>query len=96
MEEKLLTVTEAARARGVSSTAIYSAITQGRLPARRMLNRWAINEKDLTRYQPTQRGNRLGPKGRGGRPKGTPLSAEHKERIAASQAARWQLKKQLA
>lgn len=93
MPEKLFTVGEASAQKKVSSTAIYGAIAEGRLPARRVLGRWAIAEKDLLKYEPTKRGERSGAKGRGGRPKGSTLSPEHKARIAAAQAARWERRK---
>lgn len=89
MKEKLLTVEEAAKAKGVSASAIRKAIAQNRLPATRMLGRIALIEAEVLRYEPQSYAGRPGAKGRGGRPCGTPQSAETKARIAVSQAERW-------
>lgn len=86
---KLLTIPEAAKLKGVATATLYSAVAQGRLPAQWVLNRHAVTEEDVLQYQPTRYAGRGGVKGRGGRPKGTPMSAMAKARISESQKRRW-------
>lgn len=89
MQESLLTVREAASSKGVTRTAIYAAIAEGRLPHTKVLGRIGIREADLSAWTPMRYGGRPGTKGRGGRPVGHPMSAEAKARLSASQKARW-------
>lgn len=91
MPVKLLTVPEAAQMKGVSRSAIYGAITDGRLPAVRVLGRLALKEADVQAWQPVKYANRPGRKG--GRPKGIPVNPETKERISQSQKNRWARRK---
>lgn len=88
-QEKLLTVGEAAKLKGVATTTLYTAIAEQRLPAVRMLNRIALREADVLRYEPTCYAQRPGVKGRGGRPKGIAMSQEGKQRISEAQKQRW-------
>jgi len=92
--ENLITVSEAAKLKGVAPRTIYGAIWAGRLPHKRVLNRVALREEDVLRYEPTRYGKRAGAKGRGGRPKGTPMSQEAKLKISNTQKHRWQNRKQ--
>jgi excisionase family DNA binding protein len=93
MDQKLLTVSEAAKFKGVSTTTIYRAVSQGRLPHVRVLNHIGVPEAVLLKWMPVRYAGRAGAKGRGGRPKGVPLSEDAKERISRSQARRWQRRK---
>ncbi len=85
----LISVGEAARLKGVSTTAIYKAIKEERLVAVTVLGRVGLHRADIMRYEPVRYGNRAGAKGRGGRPKGVPMSPEAKERISQGQTRRW-------
>jgi excisionase family DNA binding protein len=49
---KLFSVTEAAAALSVTRRRVLALITEGRLPAQRIGQQWAIREKDLADYQP--------------------------------------------
>ena len=54
--EGYCTASEAARRKGVSRTAIWYAIDDGRLPAERIGRNLLIREKDLNNYTPRKRG----------------------------------------
>lgn len=81
MKHNLLTVNEAAKLKGVSRAAVYSAITRNRLPCRRVLGRIAVREADVLAW------TALGYQG--GRPQGTAMSEEAKARISQAQKRRW-------
>jgi len=80
MNTKLLTVAEAAKHKGVSRSAIYKAIEQGRLPSQRVLGRLALREDEVERWQPHVVT---------GWPKGRRVSDEAKAKISVSQKRRW-------
>ncbi len=77
---RILTVPEVARLKGVTCAAVYAAITQRRLPSIRVLGRIGIPESDAKSWRPVRWS---------GRPPGIPMSADAKQRIAASQKRRW-------
>ena len=79
--DTLLTVTQAAKRKGVSRPTIYKAIADRRLPAQQVLGRTAVKEADLMATD-------LGQAKRG-RPAGQTMSAKHKAAIAKSQKRRW-------
>jgi len=91
MPQKLITVSEAARLKGVTRTAIYGAIKDGRLPHTRVLGHLGLKEADVMAWTPREYGGRPGVKG--GRPRGTPVSAETKAQIAQAQRRRWARRK---
>ena len=78
MATKLLTITQAAKYKGVSRNAIYQAIEGKRLPSRVSLVRVVVREEDLDAWTPKK-----------GQPKGKPLSKVHKARISEAQKRRW-------
>jgi excisionase family DNA binding protein len=84
MNGKMVTPAEAAQLKGVSKTAIYNAIADGRLPHRRILGRLALRERDVLAWTPAPRA---------GRRKGTPMSIEAKARISEGQKRRWARRK---
>jgi len=86
MKDNLLSVSQAAKFKGVSRAAIYGAIARGRLPHQRVLGHLALREADIRDWTP------LGFKT--GRPKGTPMSDEAKARLSESQKRRWEKRKQ--
>lgn len=92
MSAKLLTVAEAAKLKGVSRSAIYNAITDGRLPHVRVLGHLGVKELDVRVWEPVKYAGRPGKKG--GRPKGIPVSAETKEQISQSLKSGWARRKQ--
>jgi len=79
-QDRNLTPDEAALTKGVSRTTIYSAITEGRLPRHRVLNRLAIRQTDLESWIPAPHS---------GRPKGMPVSDEARSRMGEAQKRRW-------
>ena len=91
--EELLTVAEAAQRKSVSRATIYIAVAEGRLPHVQVLGRIGLREEDVTSWEPVRRRERLGAKGRGGRPPGTPMSPEAKAKLSLSQKARWAKRK---
>ncbi len=93
--DNLLSASQAAQLKGVSRTAIYRAIKRGDLPAVQVIGHVALREADVLAWTPVRYGNRPGAPGRGGRPPGTPLSAETKARIGAAQRRRWAQRKQV-
>lgn len=52
MTEKMLSVTEAAVALGISGRLIRQWVEQGKLPAQKIGKTWVIREKDLTNHPP--------------------------------------------
>lgn len=80
MNSELITAAEAATLKGVSRTAIYKAIQQGRLNSLRLLGRIALSRDEVVRWQPS---SNLG------WPKGRPVSEEVKAKISQSQKQRW-------
>ena len=87
MSAKLLTVAEAAKLKGVSRSAVYAAIADGRLPHVLILGHMGVKESDVRAWEPVKYAGRPGRKG--GRPTGIPVSAETKEQISESQKKRW-------
>lgn len=85
MENDLLTPHKAAKLKGVSRTAIYSAIAEGRLKHIRILGRIAIKREHLLAWTPLPYA---------GRRKGTPMSDEAKSHISEGQKRRWAERKQ--
>ena len=51
-EEKLISVTECSRMKGVTRAAIHNAIYRGRIPAVRVGNGWVIKQGDCKAYTP--------------------------------------------
>lgn len=84
MEKDLLTVHEAAKLKGVTQSAIYLAMAQGRLPCSRVLGRLVVTKRDVLTWRPTPHV---------GRRKGTPVSESVKARISQSQKRRWAQRK---
>lgn len=78
MKAKLLTISQAARQKGVSRNALYKAVADKRLKSSVVLGRLVIRESDLLVWKPRQ-----------GQQAGQPRSAEVKARISASQKRRW-------
>jgi len=85
MDEKLLTAAQAAQLRGVTRSAVYKAIAQGRLPHQQVLGHMALREADVLAWTPHS--------GAGWR-KGTPMATEAKARISAGQKRRWEQRRQ--
>lgn len=92
-ESELLSVSQAARLKGVAATTIYRAVNQGRLPHVRVLGHVGVRKADLLAWTPVAYGGRSGAKGRGGRPCGTPMSEEAKARISSAQKESWRQRK---
>ncbi len=84
-ETKLLTPAEAAQIKGVSRSAIYAAIADGRLPHSRVLGRLGLRESDVKAWVPRQDV---------GRPPGTRQECGVRARISASQKRSWARRKQ--
>lgn len=84
MAEDLVTVSEAARIKGVTRAVIYNAINRGDISARTVLGRRALRREDVDRWQPR----------RAGRRRGVPLSEDTKAKIAEAQRARWRQRKE--
>ncbi len=80
MKAKLLTVTQAANLKGVTRSAVYAAIKDGRLAHRLVLGHFAVREADVLAWTPAPYM---------GRRKGTKLSDESKDRISQAQKKRW-------
>ena len=89
MDGKLLTASEAAKRKRVSTTTIYRAVHEGRLPHVRVLNHIGVPEAELLKWMPVRYAGRAGVRGRGGRPKGVSMSVETRARISAAQKLRW-------
>lgn len=80
MKPKLLTVPEAAALKGVTTAAIYTAISEGRLRHQKILGRIAVKEADVLAWTPIYHA---------GRRKGAKLSAEAKAKISEKQKQHW-------
>lgn len=80
MVTKFITASEAAKLKGVSRSAIYAAIRDGRLTSKELLGRMALNEAEVLAWTPAPRS---------GRKKGTPMSDEAKLKISNGQRRRW-------
>lgn len=91
MTKTLLTAGEAAKLKGVSRSAIYAAIAQGRLPHTRILGRLGLEKADVLSWAPMKYRDRPGVGG--GRPSGIPMSTEAKKRISNAQKRRWAQRK---
>lgn len=78
--DTLLTVSQAARLKGVTRTTIYNAIASKRLRTVQALGRTAIQESDLKASDIGQ--------GKSGRPAGKPLSAAHRVALKAAHKKR--------
>jgi excisionase family DNA binding protein len=83
MMEDLITVTEAARLKKVSRSAIYTALAEGRLPGTRVLGRLVLKKRDVHSWQPEPHK---------GRPQGIAMSDKSKRRISQGQRRRWLLR----
>lgn len=90
MDEKLLTPIEAAGLKGVSRSAVYGAVTDGRLAHVRILGRIGIRLDDVTAWEPVQYAERPGVKGKGGRPAGKPQSDETRLRLSEAAKTKWE------
>ena len=86
MNHTLLTVSQAAKLKGLSRGAIYAAISRKSLPARLVLGHLAVREADLLAWDAS--------KSKGGRPQGKLMSAEAKAKLSESQKRRWAQRKQ--
>ena len=82
-KQKLLTPDEAAKLKGLSRTAIYSAIAEGRLAHTRVLGRLALREADVLAWHSHR-----------GRPKGVRISDEVRARMSKAQKRRRAREKQ--
>lgn len=82
MNEKLLTVSQAAALKKVSRSAIYKAIAEARLSHQVVLGHTALREADVLAWAPV------------GRVKGVPRSEEVKTKISQGQKNRWKKLKQ--
>jgi excisionase family DNA binding protein len=80
-EDTWLTVPEAAQVKGVSDSAIYKAISDGRLPSQRVLGRVAVRRSDIYQWEPVPQG---------GRRQRAQHSVETKARISEGMKKRWQ------
>ncbi len=85
MADLLLTVNEVAENKGVTRSAVYAAIKEGRLQPVRVLGRLGLREADVAAWVP---------KANIGRPPGIPMSEDAKRRIAESQKQRWARRQQ--
>ena len=62
-----LTVNQVAAQKSVSAAAVYAAITEGRLAAERVLNRWAVRPEAVEAWKPRAYGERVRRRGDGPR-----------------------------
>lgn len=85
LKDELLTPAEAAQFKGVSRTAVYSAIAENRLGHVRMLGRLAVRRSDLVAWKPVRYA---------GRPKGFTVSAEIRAKMSQSSKRLWGKRKQ--
>lgn len=71
----LLSLTEVAELLKITRPSVFEAITNGRLPATKIGNQWAVKRSDAVNYQPRAYAGRrantrpVGVKGPGGRPR---------------------------
>ena len=91
MEDDLITPREAAKLKGVTRGAIYTAIAEGRLPHTRVLGHIGVRKADVLAWTPIRYAGRPGRPS--GRAVGTPLSEETKARISEGQKRRWAARK---
>jgi excisionase family DNA binding protein len=84
-QDDLISVSEAARLKEVTRSAIYIAIREGRLPHIMVVGHYALRKADVLAWTP-QRYT--------GRQKGLPLKSETKARISDSQKRRWAQRRQ--
>jgi len=80
MVDDWLTAAEAAQLKGVTRSAVYKAMKQNKLQAERVLGRLALRRSEVEAWKPKERT---------GRPKGTRMSVEARERISEGQRRRW-------
>jgi excisionase family DNA binding protein len=80
----LLTVAQAAAQKGVSRSAVYKAIGQGRLASQIVLGKIAISQTDVAQWDAN---SRFGPL------KGQRMSEEAKAKISEGQKRRWAKRK---
>ena len=83
-DRDMLTPAQAAKLKGVSRTAIYNALSDGRLQGVRVLGRIGIARGVLKAWQP---------QAQVGRPAGRPMTEKQKATIAAAQKKRWAKRK---
>ena len=87
-----LTVAEAAKLKNVTTSAVYLAVQEKRLPHTRILGKIALKPRDVEKWTPISYRGRPGAKGR--RPLGMPMSADVKAQISATQKQRWRKRRQ--
>lgn len=86
-DQDILTPAQAAKLKGVSRTAIYNALADGRLQGVSILGRIGIARSVLKTWQP---------QARVGRPPGQPMKKEAKEKLSQTQKRRWTVRKSRA
>ena len=91
LHDDLITAAEAARLKGVTPTAIYTAVSEGRLPHQRVLGHIALKRADVLEWTPIRYAGRPGRAS--GRAPGTAMSEETRQRISEAQKRRWQQRK---
>ncbi|HEX8237758.1 MAG TPA: helix-turn-helix domain-containing protein [Abditibacteriaceae bacterium] len=84
IDSDIVTPAQAAKIKGVSRTAIYNALADGRLQGVRVLGRIGVDRSALKAWQP---------QARVGRPQGKPMNEEQKATIAKAQKKRWAQRK---
>ena len=82
MKVELLTVQQAAQLRNVSRNAVYKAVTDGRLPCRRVLGHIGLRKTDVLAWDC-----------KNGRRRRQPMSAESRGKLSESQKQRWAKRK---
>jgi len=88
-EFDIIDVGATARIKGVTTSAVYRAINEGRLPHVRILGRIGLRLADVEIWQPVAYRDRPGIKGKGGRPVGTALSDETRRKLSEAATKRW-------
>ena len=83
--ENYLTVTQAARLKGVSRQTVYAAIEDKRLPHATKLGRTVVKRADVLAWDLSL--------SKPGRKKGQPVSELHRARISEGIKANWQRRK---
>lgn len=83
-DQDILTSAQAAKLKKVSRTAIYNALSDGRLQGVRVLGHIGIARDVLKAWQPHSRV---------GRPAGKPMSQDAKQKMAEAQKRRWAARK---
>jgi predicted DNA-binding transcriptional regulator AlpA len=86
MKQTVLTINEAAALKGMSRTAIYSAIARKKLPRRYFKGNLVVWEDDLLAWDAG--------KSKGGRPKGQSMSEQHKAQLREAQKRAWARRRQ--